>query len=250
MPANQIFIGDQVLHGSDRSGDWIVESLEGWHEPPSPKGSTVDRVNGHGEFDVPDYYSARMVTVSGILFHKTRAHGIHAMEALGAAMSLAARQLVVTDAGATRSVDAKLAGLDWTEAARSGMRFQARFRCVDSFKYGERRYKSVASGGSDTVFHRGTVGAWPRVTISGSMPDGYTVTIGGQSVSVPMGIPSGATHTIDYRRRRLYINGSLFMGAFGSQNFRSIPPGQRTSVSLSAVSGSGSAGVTVYDTYI
>lgn len=108
----------------------------------------------------------------------------------------------------------------------------------------------VASGASETVFHRGTVDAWPRAYVSGSMPDGYTLTLGGQQVSVPMGIPSGATHTIDYRRRRLYVNGSLFMGAFGTSNFRPVPRGRRTTAGLEAPAGSGKATFTVYDTYV
>lgn len=250
MPQKQIFIGDQVLHGPSRAGEWIVEELAGWHEPPNPKGATADRINAHGEIDVLDYYAARMVTVSGILFHKTRAYGIGAVEALGAAMSLDSQKLVVTDAGITRWAEAKLAGLDWTEAARSAMRFQARFKCVDPFKYGQLRTINVASGVQGSVHHRGTTEAWPVVTVTGNLPDGYTLTFRSQQVSVPMGLTPGITHRIEYKTRRLYVNGEVFFGAFGKTDFRSMAPGVRRSFDLTCPTGSGTAKVELVDTFI
>lgn len=240
----------QMLHGHDRYGWWQVNKIEGWDETPPEKSNTVEVVNGHGSYPVPVYYGSRMVTLSGRLIAGNNQLAVEAKRVLTALLQQPGKFVVVSSDFLPISAEAARVRIAPGPVKGRWLTFDLELKFPDPFKYGERRYKSVASGSSDTVFHRGTVEAWPSVTVSGSMPDGYTVTIGGQSVSVPMGIPSGASHTIDFRRRRLYINGSLFMGAFGAQNFRSIPPGLRTSVSLSAPSGSGSAGVTVYDTYI
>lgn len=250
MPTKQVLIGGLALHGEDRAGQWVVEELEGWYEPPAPKGTTSERVNGHGEIDVPDYYGARTPTVSGILFHKGRGLAVSAMERLSANMSLEAKKLVVTDAGLSRWANAKLAGLDWTEVTRGTMRFQARFKCVDPFKYGESRSFSAAVGSPVDVFHRGTVPAWPVVTVTGSMPEGYELTLGGQLVEVTKGLASGSTHTIDMRTGILRENGSRVYGSIGIAEYFMVKPGSRQSFYSVAASGSGTATVRFNDTYI
>lgn len=251
MPQKQIFIGDQVLHGPSRAGEWIVEELEGWHEPPNPKGATADRINAHGEIDVLDYYAARMVTVSGILFHKTRAYGIGAVEALGAAMSLDSQKLVVTDAGNTRWAEAKLAGLDWTEAARSAMRFQARFKCVDPFKYGAAKSFSTSAGEAKEVFHDGTMPAWPIITVTGSMSGGYELTLNGRTVEVTKSLAAGSTHTIDMRTGILRENGDRIYGDIGIAEYFAVNPGSIQSFWPNPLAGgSGTFRIDLADTYI
>ena len=250
MPTKQVLIGGFALHGEDRAGQWVVEELEGWYEPPAPKGSTSERVNGHGEIDVPDYYGARTPTVSGILFHKGRGVAVSAMERLSAHMTLEAKKLVVTDAGLSRWANAKLAGLDWTEVTRGTIRFQARFKCVDPFKYGASNSFSAAVGSPVDVFHRGTVPAWPVVTVTGSMPEGYELTLGGQLVEVTKGLASGSTHTIDMRTGILRENGSRVYGSIGIAEYFTVKPGSRQSFYSVAASGSGTATVRFNDTYI
>lgn len=252
MDNEMILLDGFPLTGIAREGVWKrLGELEGWFDSPDPKRKSVQRENGDGNYPSEINYESRLITFAGRVTSKNHEYLHEAGNRLVALPGRGGKQFVVKGHGPTQEAIVDPRGkVSITFPTDTRMEFQIPLEAVDPFKYGERRYKSVASGSSDTVFHRGTVDAWPKVTVSGSMPDGYTVTIDGQAVSVPMGIPSGVTHTIDYRRRRLYINGELFMGAFGSQNFRSIPPGLRTSVSLSAPSGSGSAGVTVYDTYI
>lgn len=250
MAGKQIMLGDQILHGNDRYGWWQINKIEGWDETPPAKSNTVDRVNGHGSYPATVYYGSRTVTLSGRLVAKNHALAAEAKRRLTALLQVPSNLVVASDDLTPIAGTANRGRISPGPVQGRWMTFDVELTFPDPFKYGERRSVSVASGASDTVFHRGTVEAWPTVSVSGNMPGGYTVTLGGQSVSVPMGIPSGATHTIDYRRRRLYINGELFMGAFGSQNFKSVAPGQRTSVSLSASSGSGTASVTVYDTYV
>ncbi|WP_186468037.1 hypothetical protein [Glutamicibacter halophytocola] len=234
-----------------RYGRLEVDDIDGWWNPPSRKNQDSARVNSDGDYGSENYFEARYVSITGAFVAKGESERWKGANALAALLSTGPKLMTVSIDGDVQTAMVKATDqpdLKWLAPRLAEYTIQV--KADDPYKYGERREVSVASGGSDTVFHRGTVGAWPSVALSGSMPDGYTVTIGGQSVSVPMGLASGESHRIDYRRRRLYINGSLFMGAFGSQNFRSIPPGLRTAVSLSASSGSGTAEVTVNDTYI
>ena len=250
MPTKQVLIGGFALHGEDRAGQWVVEELEGWYEPPAPKGATSERVNGHGEIDVLDYYAARTPTVSGILFHKGRGQAVTAMERLSSHMSLEAKKLVVTDAGLSRWANAKLAGLDWTEVTRGTMRFQARFKCVDPFKYGASNTFSVALGSSVDVFHRGTVPAWPVATVTGSLPSGYSLTLGGRTVTVTKSLATGSTHTLDMRTGILRENGSRVYGSLGVAKYFTVKPGSRQSFSSSTSTGSGTVTLRFDDTYI
>ena len=234
-----------------RYGRLEVDDIDGWWNPPSRKTNDTARSNGDGDYGGENHFESRYVSITGAFIAKGESERWKGAGELAALLSTGPKLMTISidDDVQTAMVKATdQADLSWVAPRLA--EFTIQVKADDPYKYGERRYTSVASGAAGTVFHRGTVDAWPSVTISGNMPDGYAVTIGGQSVSVPMGVPSGVTHTIDYRRRRLFINGDLFMGAFGSQDFRPVPRGLRTSVSLSATSGSGTAGVTVYDTYI
>lgn len=249
MPTKQVNLGGFVLHGEDRAGQWITEGLDGWYEPPSSRGESVERPNSHGEYLMPEYYSARTIAVDGILFHKNRGIAVEAFERLAAAAKQTQQKFSVTDAGMTRWSNARYAGLDFTQVTTGTWRFQLRLKAVDPFKYGDSEPFSVASGGASYVHHRGTVDAWPVVTVTGNMPDGYTLNLRGQQVSVPSGVLPGETHRIDYRTRRLYIDGSVEFGLFGADNFVPVRPGQRQTFGFSG-SGSGTALVSVTDTYI
>ena len=247
-----LIIGGMQLNDPQyRYGRLEVDDIDGWWNPPSRKNQDLARTNSDGDYGSENHFESRYVSITGAFIAKGDSERWKGANALAALLSTGPKLMTISIDDDVQTAMVKAVDqpeLTWLAPRLAEYTIQV--KAEDPYKYGERRYTSVASGAAGTVFHRGTVDAWPNVSISGNMPDGYTVTIGGQSVSVPMGIPSGVTHTIDYRRRRLYINGELFMGAFGAQNFRSIPPGLRTNVSLSATTGSGTAGVTVHDTYI
>lgn len=252
MDNEMILLDGFPLTGPAREGVWKrIGELEGWFDSPDSKRKSVSRENGDGNYASEVNYESRLITFTGRVTSKNHGYLHEASNLVAALPGRGGKQFVVKGHGPTQEAIVDPRGkVAITFPTDTRMEFQIPLEAVDPFKYGERRTVAVASGASETVFHRGTVDAWPSITVSGSMPDGYTITLGGQAVSVPMGVTSGESHRIDYRRRRLYINGSLFMGGFGSENFRPVPRGQTTSVSLSALSGSGTASVTVYDTYI
>lgn len=227
------------------------DGFTGWDDSTFRSASNA-RSNADGDYASTPYKEARIVTLKGYIVADRPERLDHYRERFMSALEDSSDTQVVVQRpwGVRWAPDAKIVERRYKEfGGLNRGEFTLVFKFDDPFKYGERRSVQVASGTSEAVFHRGTVDAWPRAYVSGNFPDGYTLTLGGQQVSVPMGIPAGATHTIDYRRRRLYVNGSLFMGAFGASNFRSVPPGQRTAVALSAPSGTGNATFTVYDTY-
>jgi len=62
---------------------------------------------------------------------------------------------------------------------------------------------------------------------------------------------TGQPHRVDYNNGRLYVNGVLSQGNLGNTNTTPIPPGQSVGVGLYPVTtGSGSADMTIVDTYI
>lgn len=249
MPAKQVSLGERLLHGADRFGEWVVERVEGWHSPPAAKGDVIENAFEHGEKDIVNYYAARTPTISGILFHSQRGYAVSAFEALSASASVSKRLLSITDGDQTRTAMAKLVGMDYTQVSPNAWRFQLRLKRVDPFRYGEARSFDVASGSTTTAFHRGTVEAWPNMIVTGDMPS-YTVRFRGVDVEVPGGILPGQTHRIEYRTRRLYENNSFVMGGFGATNFRPVEAGIRSDLQLIAPSGSGQLKMTVNDTYL
>src|SRR5690606_7429585 len=110
---------------------------------------------------------------------------------------------------------------------------------------------SVALGTSVSVFQRGTVPAWPVVTVTGSAPGGYAVSLGGRLVRVTAPLVSGSPHTLDMRTGILRAGGSrVYMGIAEAEYF-AVPPGSpRTFVTSINTTGSATVSISLNDTYI
>ncbi|MEU5838565.1 hypothetical protein ABZ820_33535 [Streptomyces diacarni] len=251
MPTKQVLLGDQILHGQDRAGHWVVEKLTGWYEAPESKGGGEARPLSDGDFEGQVNYGPRMVTVDGILFHRSRGELVSAMERFNSLAKLTSQKLVVTDAGLSRYANVKSLGTSWTAHTLDASRFQVRLKSDDSFKYGESYAPSGAVGSAFDVFHRGTVEAWPVITVSGSLPGGYELTLGGRLVSVTRAVTSGSPHTLDMRTGILRVGGSVVRSGYSYAELFSVKPGLPQSFySVANTSGSGTATVRYSDTYI
>lgn len=251
MPIKQVLLGDQILHGQDRAGQWVVEKLAGWYEAPEAKGGGEARPLSDGDFEGQVNYGPRMVTVDGILFHRSRGELVSAMERFNGLAKLTAQKLVVTDAGLSRYANVKSLGTSWTAHTLDASRFQVRLKSDDSFKYGESYAPSGAVGSAFDVFQRGTVEAWPVVTVSGSLPGGYELTLGGRLVSVTRAVTSGSPHTLDMRTGILRVGGSVARGGYSYSELFSVKPGLPQSFySVANTSGSGTATVRYSDKFI
>ena len=240
----------RTLSGSDRFGEWAVTGeLEGWWDSPEVKGDTAERPYQDGEFDLPVYNQARIITVNGNL--RTKGHNqLHeAGNFLTASMS---GRLTVAGHGAVQWADAKRnSGVKFTPVTDTFAQWQVRLKCVDPRKFGESKTVAVATGSPVSVFHRGNYNATPSFVVKGSMPGGYTITVNGWNYAVTLPLVSGKPHTVDYNNGRLYVNGVLAQNSLGNTNTTPIPPGISVGVGLYPMTtGSGTADMTITDTYI
>lgn len=246
MPTKQVLLGGQILHGEDRAGHWVVEKLTGWYEAPESKGGGEARPLSDGDFEGQVNYGPRMVTVDGILFHRSRGELVSAMERFNGLAKLTSQKLVVTDAGLSRYSNVKSLGTSWTAHTLDASRFQVRLKSDDSYKYGESYAVSGSSGSPASLFHRGTVPAWPVVTVSGSSAGGYTLTLNGKSVVVTRALVSGTSHTVDFRTGIVRAGSAVVRGGLSTANFSPINPGLPQDMSTTA----GSITVRYSDTFI
>lgn len=246
MPIKQVLLGDQILHGQDRSGQWVVEKLTGWYEAPEAKGGGEARPLSDGDFDGQSNYGPRMVTVDGILFHRSRGELVSAMERFNGLAKLTVQKLVVTDAGLSRYANVKSLGTTWTAHTLDSSRFQVRLKSDDSFKYGDSYVITGTSSYPAALYHRGTVPAWPVVTVTGSSAGGYTLSLNGRSVVVTRALVSGTSHTVDFKTGIIRAGSAVVRGGLSTANFSPINPGMPQNMSTTA----GSITVLYNDTFI
>lgn len=252
MPTKQVLLGDQILHGEDRAGHWVVEKLTGWYEAPESKGGGEARPLSDGDFEGQVNYGPRMVTVDGILFHRSRGELVSAMERFNGLAKLTSQKLVVTDAGLSRYANVKSLGTSWTAHTLDASRFQIRLKSGDPFKYGASRSFGGSVSTPAKVFHRGTAPAWPVVTIPGiNAPAGYTLTLNGKSVVVTRAVTSGVSHTIDFKTGILRVGGAVARGGLSTANFSPVNPGLPQTMSISVPTGAWPSFTASFnDTYI
>jgi hypothetical protein len=227
----------------------VTGELEGWWDSPDVKGETQERPYQDGEFDLPVYNQARLITINGTL----RAKGHNQLHEAGDFLTgPISGRLTVAGHGSVRWADAKRnSRTKFTPITDTFSQWQVSLKCVDPRKYGDSRTVAVATGSPVTVFHRGNYNATPSFVIRGDMPGGYTITVDGWNYTVTKPLVTGAPHRVDYNNGRLYINGVLNQGNLGNTNTAPIPPGKAVGVGLYPVTtGSGSADMTIVDTYI
>lgn len=235
------------LTGTTRDGDWKrLGNLPGWWDRPGIKRRSQSRSVGDGSFKTPIEYDNRLITINGRVQSSNHDY-LH--QAAGIITSLGLR------GGAKLLVDghgpAQWALVDPRDEVTcefetdTYLRFQIPLEAIDPFKYGE-SYSVPSSGGSAALYHRGTVPAWPVITVSGAAAVGYTLTFGGRSVVVTAPLVSGTSHIIDYRTGILRVGSSVNRGGLSTANFRPVQPGMPQTMSISA----GSFTAKYNDTYI
>lgn len=248
MAIENITLDGQKLSGNDQYGEWTTSTLDGWWSSPEPKGEQVARENADGDFDLPVHYEARYITIGGSLRAKGHEQQHAAMNRFTALVRKKARVQVLGH-GAAQWVDVvRASGFKMEPLTDTYAQWQVRLKANDSYKYGDINRFSVPAGATEKLFHRGNSDAWPSFTVTGNMP-GYTLNVGGKAFTVTRALTSGS-HVVDFRDGRLRVNGTAVSGGVTTANLTPIPPGSGANFQLQPVSGSGSAAVTVFDTYI
>lgn len=250
MAVESIILDGQILSGEDRFGKWkTTGDLEGWWSSPEPKGEEAAREAADGDFETPVYYQARYVTITGSLRSADHERQHQAMNRFSALVQRKSR-LQVAGHGSSQWADVvRASALKMVPITDTYAQWQVRVKARDPRKYGESNRFATPSAVTIPVFHRGNYDAWPVFTITGNMPSGYGLWLGGRGFLVTRPLTSGS-HVVNYRDGRLRVGGSFISGGVGTANLNSIPPGSGSSFQLVPVSGSGAATIDVFDTYI
>lgn len=241
------------LTGITREGAWKrLGEIDGWFGSPDIKRSKISRPRAPGSFRTPVEYDNRLITYNGRLTSSNHGYIHEAATQIAALGNGGEAVFLVRGHGQLQWAMADLRGpIVPTFPTDTRMEFQIPLEAIDPFKYGEYRKFTATQAESVAVFHRGSAPAWPRVVVSGSMPGGYTLTLAGQSVVVTQPLVSGAPHTIDFRKRRLYRGGAPVRGGLSTASYAQVFPGQRDTFSITpGTTGTASATLTLYDTYI
>ena len=246
----EVRVGGLVFESDPRSFDsaFVVEpeGLTGWYDGPGTRGASVDRPMAHGAFDLPVFRGVRVVTVSGNVIASSEFELVKLRDSLtGLLADGELGVLTVADSGGAQHVSVRLSGDPKFSPHPSGLEgaFQVAFKAVDPRKYGEQH---SFEGSTVQVHHYGNFTASPVIEVVGPRA-AYTVSgPDGRAVQVTQALAAGQSHRIDFLKGRVYRNGSLQFGVLSEANFWTLPPGKRTSMSIS----SGSMTVHVDDTYM
>lgn len=247
--SKSVTLDGQILHGRDRFGSWLVHTMEGWDEQPEPKSNAETRPLADGDYDDEVFYGARLVTLSGRLAAKSPENAFTARERLNSLLRAPAR-FQVDSFGMPRWATARRGRIKPGQIKGRWLPFQMELRLIDPRKFGEKRSVSTAVGVPADVFQRGTHPATPVATITGSFPSGYNLQLNGRLVSITKGLASGSTHTVDMRTGILRQNGAVVAGGFSYAELLKVDPGTPQNFYWDAPSGSGTARLDFYDTYM
>lgn len=244
MGAEQITWAGRTLSGNDRFGQWKVHSIDGWFDSPDVKGETQDRANADGEYDLPTYNSARIVTATGRLIAKSHADMHEAMSWLSGPMR---GRFQVAGHGPTQYADGvRNSGLKLTPETDTVLRWQITLRFPDPRKFGDLKTFDVALAAIATVFHRGNYAASPIVQINGPVTGGFTITHPGGLYTAVGDLAAGSTIRIDFNTGRLKLNGNDRSDLVTRADLYKVPPGNTAAFSVNR----GVGYVEIIDTYI
>lgn len=143
-PATDIYVelDDWAAPSTDTDGTvWLCTDVTGWNGSPPVRSSGEDRPEDHGQFDGPNFYGARVITVTGTAYCETREIAMKAQDAI---TSVAAWDsgtlfpLVVTEPGRPqRQCFVRLDGPTKVSPVYGGLQFdwQLALRAPDPMRY-------------------------------------------------------------------------------------------------------------------
>lgn len=242
-----ITLDGHPLTGVTRDGIWRVTELSGWWDRPAPKRAGESRANGDGSYPTPVQYGNRLISITGRVMSKNHEYLHQAQSQLNALGLRGGAKLLVSGHGPAQWATVQPRGEATAEFMTDKyLRFQIPLEAIDPFKYGESYAVSGTSSSPAALFHRGTVPAWPVVTVSGSSAGGYTLSLNGRSVVVTQALVSGTSHTVDFRTGIIRAGSAVVRGGLSTANFSPINPGMPQNMSTTA----GSITVRYSDTFI
>lgn len=243
-----ITIDGMTLTGLTRDGQWKrLGEIDGWFSSPDVKRDKVPRPRGPGSFPSPVDYDNRLITYRGRVVSPNHGYLHQAASQLTALGHGGPVKFLVDGHGPTQWAMVDLRGrIEPTFPTDTRLEFQIPLESIDPFKYGESHTVAGSPATPASLFHRGTVDAWPVVTVTGTSAGGYTLTLNGRSVVVTRALASSAPHTIDFKTGILRVGGSVARSGLSTANFSPIKPGLPQNMTISA----GLFTAKYFDTYI
>jgi hypothetical protein len=249
-------IGDLVFRGGEGSEGFFLNDsgLKGWFGGVDARGDSESREGGDGDFDIPSFLAPRFVTLEGFCHSRSERDQEQYNDRLaGLFGSGGTRRVTVEGPKGTTWADGKLSlgtrpefdPILWGSVAE----YALSIKFNKPQKYGNANDTVTAS--SVAAFHYGNFKAAPVITVSGSMPSGYTINgPDGKKFTVTRAVASNNPHTIDMSTGYLSVGGAVVMGFVSRGDVWAVPPGLQVAHSISPVSGSGAIQVRTLDTFI
>lgn len=240
------------LSGVTREGIWKINSLAGWRERPAVKRNNESRTAGDGSYKTPVFYENRLITINGRLFSKNHEYLHQAEGILNALGHRGGAKLLVEGHGPTQWATVDPRGIpELNIVTGTFLQFQIPLEAIDPFKYGESYSVAGAVGSAASLYHRGTVPAWPVVTVTGSSAGGYNLWIKGKVVSITAPLTS-TPHVVDYRTGIVRIGGAVARGVLSNAQFEPVNPGLPQAMTATARTSGGVVNFTARynDTFI
>lgn len=227
------------------------EGFTGWDDQEYRSASEA-RANAHGNYPERSYREAKTVNLNGFILANRPDQLNHFMDRFNGILAEGrSEKLTVARPWGARWAPASVVSRKTVEVG--GMpraTFSLALSLESPERFGAMEPFSGPIGTAFDVYQRGVLEAWPMLTITGSMPGGYEITLGGHLLEITKGIASGQTHTIDTKTGILRSNGAVVVGGLGITELFTVKPGLAQSIySLPRTTGSGTLKVEVTDTY-
>lgn len=244
--------GMELNNPSSRYGYLEIDDIDGWFNAPATKQAQNARVNADGDFPAPVYYESRFITLSGALAAKSAPERWTGSNMLASLLNGGEKKLVIEIDGLAQWAMVQRNGQPEIDVVANRLiNYQLNLKATDPYKYGKSNLFTVALGSAVNLFHRGTANAWPNVTVSGSAPAGYAVSLDGRLVRITEPLVSGSPHTLNMRTGVLKVAGTRVYGRIEVADYWSVPPGEPMAANTAPVTtGSGTVQFDFYDTYI
>lgn len=265
---------DLVLGETDAFGvRWSLTTFDGWDGSPNPTLDLEQRGRGHGATDSESFFTARVMTLGGLMHGPDKAALEAAFDRLNGAVQLAPFEILIAESGRVRNIMVRRQGAvipTWHSDKLA--EYSVLIVAKDPRKFGDlvsystalpfssgglirpstwpRTWTGVSGTGTITVNNPGNTDAPVWLRIDGPIPaGGWTVTHQGKRRSLTfataLALGAGEFVTVDMDRREVLAQGqSARSGYVTNRGWFSLDPGDNV-IAFSAQNYSNTASLTV-----
>lgn len=245
-------VGGLEFHGGAGQDGFYIEGegLQGLLSGVDVKRDSVSRPQSHGDFDVPGYLEARIVSLAGPCIAESAEVLAHRGRQLTGLLADGGSLPVTFDVpGGPLWGTARLADKTEFDVSLWGSRAQYNLRLL--FANPRLLGESRTAGAFSPAFNYGNFPATPIHTVVGTSPAGYTIGgPDGKQYIVTQPLVAGSPHVIDMATGYLTINGATIFGGVSRADTWAIPGGGNFAHTLNAAVGTLTLATTITDTYV